>query len=255
MVNQNIPLTSPAPLRTVERSHWTDLDDDRLLAQCHVDTYRASGPGGQKRNKTSSAVRLRHGPSGLAVIAEESRSQHENRRRALRRLRQALFLRIRNDLPFLVREHPPSPCHCPPKRRQRGEEAARFRRERGEEDVRFRRGRGVRCEASAPDPSGEERKASRAALETFAKSAGWQAVCPAGTRLALGRKDIRFWPAVGMVLDVLSAAGGSVSRTASWLAISTANLVAFLASEPKVWQEANRIRIEHGLKPLAHRGK
>src|SRR5258708_38251113 len=81
------------------RADWTGLSDGRLLAQCEVDTYRASGPGGQKRNKTSSAVRIRHPPSGLIVIAEESRSQHENRARALRRLRQALFLKIRDELP------------------------------------------------------------------------------------------------------------------------------------------------------------
>ncbi|HTU17071.1 MAG TPA: peptide chain release factor-like protein [Gemmataceae bacterium] len=81
------------------RATWTDLTDAQLLAQCAVDTYRASGPGGQKRNKTSSAVRLRHPPSGLLVIAEESRSQHENRARALRRLRQALYLKVRDDLP------------------------------------------------------------------------------------------------------------------------------------------------------------
>jgi hypothetical protein len=70
-------------------------DEATLLAECDVDTYRASGPGGQKRNKTESAVRLRHRPSGLSVIAEESRSQHENRARALRRLRQMLALRLR----------------------------------------------------------------------------------------------------------------------------------------------------------------
>src|SRR6516162_2765942 len=81
------------------RAVWTDLSDARLLAQCEVDTYRASGPGGQKRNKTSSAVRLRHPPSGLLVIAEESRSQHENRARELKRLRQALYLKLRQDLP------------------------------------------------------------------------------------------------------------------------------------------------------------
>src|SRR6187455_1348551 len=80
------------------RETWTSLTDDQLLAQCEVDTYRASGPGGQKRNKTSSAVRLRHPPSGLIVIAEESRSQHENRARALRRLRQALYLKLREEL-------------------------------------------------------------------------------------------------------------------------------------------------------------
>src|SRR5579871_5802833 len=80
------------------RSQWTALSDDQLLAQCEVDTYRASGPGGQKRNKTSSAVRLRHPPSGLLVIAEESRSQHENKARALRRMRQALYLKLRDAL-------------------------------------------------------------------------------------------------------------------------------------------------------------
>ena len=83
----------------MSRAAWTDLTDDQLLAQCEVDTYRASGPGGQKRNKTSSAVRLRHPPSGLLVIAEESRSQHENKARALKRLRQALYLKLREPIP------------------------------------------------------------------------------------------------------------------------------------------------------------
>lgn len=79
------------------RDAWLALDDAALLRQCEVDTYRASGPGGQKRNKTSSAVRLRHSPSGVMVIAEESRSQHENKARALRRLRRAIALEVRRD--------------------------------------------------------------------------------------------------------------------------------------------------------------
>lgn len=78
---------------------WLLLDDGGLLAQSSVDCYRASGPGGQKRNKTSSAVRLRHGPTGLAVVATESRSQHENRARALRRLRHAIAVNLRNPVP------------------------------------------------------------------------------------------------------------------------------------------------------------
>jgi hypothetical protein len=91
----------------MDRTRWLALPDDELLHQCEVDTYRASGPGGQKRNKTSSAVRLRHLPSSLIVIAEESRSQHENKSRALRRLRQALVLKLRAplsdaDLPLAI---------------------------------------------------------------------------------------------------------------------------------------------------------
>lgn len=82
-----------------DRSVWTALSDVELLAACELDTYRASGPGGQKRNKTSSAVRIRHLPSGLIVISEESRSQHENRVWALRRLRKALWLELRLVVP------------------------------------------------------------------------------------------------------------------------------------------------------------
>lgn len=72
------------------------LSDRELLAECVVHTYRASGPGGQKRNKVESAVRIRHLSTGVAAIAEESRSQLENRPRALRRLREAIALRVRS---------------------------------------------------------------------------------------------------------------------------------------------------------------
>ncbi len=82
----------------MQRSAWTSLNDAQLLAQCEVDTYRASGPGGQKRNKTSSAVRIRHLPSALIVIAEESRSQHHNRVKAMQRLRQAFWLQLRETI-------------------------------------------------------------------------------------------------------------------------------------------------------------
>src|SRR5262249_12489345 len=128
----------------MSRAAWTALTDEQLLAQCAVDTYRASGPGGQKRNKTSSAVRLRHPPSGLIVIAEESRSQHENRARALRRLRQALFLKLREEVP-----------------------------------------------AGQVVPGGlAERPEVAAARERDG-------------RLFVGRRDARFWPAVGVLLDAV----------------------------------------------------
>jgi len=153
-----------------------------------VDTYRASGPGGQKRNKTSSAVRIRHPPSGLIVIAEERRSQHENRVRALKRLRQAFYLKVRDELPIGV-----------------------------------------------------------GARETVG---GWPDYRDGNGRLNLGRKDPRYWPAVGTVLDVLQAVQARASEAAEILGVSTGNLIAFLGSDAKVWEQANHLRARFGHKPL-----
>jgi hypothetical protein len=89
------------------RSELVLMSDKALLAQCEVDCYRASGPGGQHRNKTESAVRLRHLPSGRSAIAEESRLQGENRVRALRRLRAALAFELRE--PVALETWGPSP--------------------------------------------------------------------------------------------------------------------------------------------------
>ena len=72
-----------------------NYSDERLLAECELQRYRAPGPGGQKRNKTDSAVRLHHRPSTLAVTATESRSQHDNKRKALGRLRTQIAVAAR----------------------------------------------------------------------------------------------------------------------------------------------------------------
>jgi hypothetical protein len=173
------------------RAEWTELSDAALLAQCNVDTYRASGPGGQKRNKTSSAVRLRHPPSGLLVIAEESRSQHENKARALRRLRQALFLKVREELP----------------------------------------------------PEALMVQALTARTDIAAARGG-------DGRLRPGRKAPHYWPAVGVVLDVLLALAGRVSEAAGALGTSTANLIEFLKEDDKVWEQANQLRVRFGHKML-----
>jgi hypothetical protein len=195
MMNQSLPAGLADPQRAVPRATWANLSDAQLLAQCAVDTYRASGPGGQKRNKTSSAVRIRHLPSGLIVIAEESRSQHENRARALRRLRQALYLQVRDPMP-----------------------------------------------------------AAALTAEGLARRDDYRQARDADGRLHLGRKDPRFWPTVGVVLDVLAAVEARVSEAAAALGISTGNLVDFLQTDPKVWQQANQLRVQFGHKPLLGKG-
>lgn len=61
--------------------------DEGLLRECEVDTFRSSGPGGQHVNKTETAVRIRHLPSGVVVTSRELRSQHQNKASCLRKLR------------------------------------------------------------------------------------------------------------------------------------------------------------------------
>ncbi|TWB45687.1 peptide chain release factor H [Nitrospirillum pindoramense] len=97
--------TCPSPLRSGwGRKNWY-VGVSRLApppasaglreADLRVEACRASGPGGQHVNKTSSAVRVTHLPTGLAVFAQEERSQHRNRALAMARLAAALADRDR----------------------------------------------------------------------------------------------------------------------------------------------------------------
>jgi hypothetical protein len=75
--------------------HPAALAPDALLAACREARTKRSGPGGQHRNKTETAVVLTHLPTGLSAEASERRSQAENRRMALWRLRLRLALERR----------------------------------------------------------------------------------------------------------------------------------------------------------------
>jgi protein subunit release factor B len=68
-----------------------DTDPKVLAKQVVVETYKSGGPGGQRKNKTETAVRLTHLPSGITVIATEYRSQAQNRKLVFERLQERLL--------------------------------------------------------------------------------------------------------------------------------------------------------------------
>ena len=63
---------------------------EELLKECNVDTFRASGKGGQHLNKTESAVRMTHLPTGIVVTCQDERSQYQNKQKCLIQLRKKL---------------------------------------------------------------------------------------------------------------------------------------------------------------------
>lgn len=78
-----------------ERDDWLHASDTELEKSCRLDFFKASGRGGQKRNKTSNAVRFTHTPSGIAVSDCSGRSQHNNRAQALKKLRLEIAFKVR----------------------------------------------------------------------------------------------------------------------------------------------------------------
>jgi protein subunit release factor A len=86
--------------------------DPKVLAQqVVIETYKSRGPGGQRKNKTETAIRLTHLPTGITVVATEHRSQAQNRKLAFERLRERLLKlnrprrrRIPSSVPWNVME-------------------------------------------------------------------------------------------------------------------------------------------------------
>jgi protein subunit release factor B len=102
-----------------------DASSEILKKQVVIETYRSRGPGGQRKNKVETAVRLKHLPSGITVTATEHRSQAENRKLAFERLRERL---IKLNLPKRRRIPTPVPLKAIEKRK--GEKKIRSQKKR-----------------------------------------------------------------------------------------------------------------------------
>ena len=94
-----LPVSNPPP--------W-ELSDEKLLAEVRIDSYVASGPGGQKRHKTNAAVRMTHEPTRIVATATDSRSHRENHIHALRNLRHKLAMELRRAIADPPNYRPPA---------------------------------------------------------------------------------------------------------------------------------------------------
>jgi len=95
-----------------QRDKWLLCDRDELLKDCRVDTYKSSGPGGQRKNKVETAIRLVHEPSGVTAVGQQTRSQRQNKSLALANLRMHIACACRMPLDLTRLKIPEEIAEC-----------------------------------------------------------------------------------------------------------------------------------------------
>ena len=237
---EDAPTTSAA----FSASEYLSLSDHELLRQCRVDVYRASGPGGQHRNKTDSAVRITHEPTRTVAIANESRSQHSNKAQALRRLRQKIALNV-----VVVLDEDDD----------REEEAGA-----GVSGATSMEcdplGEGVR---STGEASGEGMHSDRSVAAGPADEdivpievpADLAAILPYDAKgrrnkRQLGKKHADYSKGVALLLEVFQESELSISITAKKLSMSTGALSKVVVGDKHLVEVVNKLRRSKNLRPL-----
>ena len=192
--------------------HPAALPDKRLLEACVMGQSRASGPGGQHRNKVQTQVTLTHRPTGVAATAGEHRSQVENKMLALRRLRLKLAVEHRTDV------------------------------ESGDIGSALLKSRTVapkREAASTPDPD-----------EQFFRSIGISLRPHSGTgvrrRLAVSDRHRDFPAILAEVLDAVAAAGWEAKHAATRFGVSQSQVLKLIKKHPPALHEVNAQRKRRG---------
>ena len=81
----------------LNREKLLNLSDEELVSLCSVDPYKSTGNGGQKKNKTSSAIRMTLKDSSISVTESGDRQQSVNKKRAIRKMRMAIAMELRDE--------------------------------------------------------------------------------------------------------------------------------------------------------------
>jgi hypothetical protein len=190
---------------------WLSLEPPDFLRRCVQTPFQGPGPGGQKRNRVYSGVRLSHAESGLAAEASESREARRNLEDALHRLRLAMALSLPLSAP-----RDPSPPDAPATPGC------------------------ARTHIPAPAPPSPDPR----------PDPGRPAVVRPRIRVDANPRHADFPRFVLEALAALDAAEGGLSRAGSNLGVTSSALTRFLRSEKAVWAKAQEIRKRHGLHPL-----